>query len=102
MVECAEAARLPDDQKHSIDETIIVHAISSAAQIDYRIGQRVRQYPHKLLLMALAPKDEPFETRAIMAEELLAADPETLEVNALKIRIIYEEDLKRCAGHGAH
>ncbi len=65
-----------------------------------RICDDLKRLPYALFWFACAAPQTACGVRQRLAKALLAAAPETLEINAQKIRLLCAEDLEQCAAHG--
>ena len=83
-----------------VNNVMSVHLFNCAAEFDMRTKKTTQMYPEKMLLMAKAPADKVCEIRWGIADEILSYDLARLEINTLKIRLLYEAELKEAMATG--
>jgi len=83
-----------------IANIVVALLLVSAGEFHSRITLKTKRYPERLLLFVKKLPEEPCDDRKREAKSLLDADWRFLEINALKISILYRSELERMKSEG--
>ena len=95
-----------EDDEQTIEECMgmqniaVVHLLNAASEYDVRVLRPLNRFPAKMMLLAVTAPGQACETRKRISKEMLDADVATMELNTLKIRILFEEELRSASQNG--
>ena len=67
---------------------------------DLRIAQKIKGYPHKLLLLAKSPHTTVCESRRMLCQTLMSTSNDLLHITALKVKWCFAAELTHSAQFG--
>ena len=67
---------------------------------DIRIAQKIKGYPHKLLLLAKSAHTKVCESRRVLCQTLMSTSNDLLHITALKVKCCFAAELTHCAQFG--
>eukprot|EP00959_Pyramimonas_sp_CCMP1952_P305361 6390303-Pyramimonas_sp.AAC.1 len=96
----ALVVRAPEGQREQLWSCILAIALQHVVDFQHRIRGLCQEYPLKLLWIAYNEPDIQCTRRRDVARELLSANPAALEVNALKLVVLFRPQLRVAAENG--
>ena len=84
----------------ALNEFAVLCILNASASFERRIHRSLRRFPCLLLWFAAHPPTTPCSQRERIAKLILDTPPSDLEINARKIRLLCDSDLRQAAAHG--
>jgi len=93
-------ATVSDAANANLEVAIVILVLNAAAEYDSRLYARTRTFPDRWLILAKKPHNDVCTERQAVCGEILDAFSEFLEINTLKLRVIFKNELKDCRNTG--
>ena len=77
-----------------------IACLQAAAEYHLRIHHRTLRYPERFLLLAKEPPGVACNLRRAVCAEMLSINEADAEINVLKLRVLFRQQLQRCADTG--
>ena len=100
LEQSSEVDSLPARHLKALESVVVVLILNLAAEFDLRVVSRTRKFPEKLLLFCQEDPAFGCACRKRLAAEILAMPEEQLEINTLKFKLLYHDDLIKTASEG--